>query len=129
MGTESSRGFGRARRLKEAQEVQQTKDEADSSPSISKEELPKDAPLKAAKKKRKKVQKKEEEQTTTGTTPKEGSAPQMAASKEEQDYDTPDEETMDFFEELHELARMSAHHVEEKRQEATIAGRETTIIG
>ena len=36
----------------------------------------------------------------------EGSAPQTAATKEEQDYDTPDEETMDFFEELHLLARM-----------------------
>ena len=36
----------------------------------------------------------------------EGSAPQTAATKEEQDYDTPDEETMDFCKELHELARI-----------------------
>ena len=91
-------------RQKEAQEVQTTNDEAERSPSISKEEVSKDAPFKAAKKKRTNVQNKEEEKTTE-KTPKEASAPQTATKQEEQDDDMLDEETMDFIKELHNLAR------------------------
>ena len=88
--------------------MQNTKDEAERSPSISKEEVSKDAPLKAAKKKRKKVQNKEEGKTTE-KTPKEASAPQTATKQEEQDDDMFDEETMDFIKELHNLARKGMH--------------------
>ena len=82
----------------------QTSDEVERSPSISKQEFSKDAPQVAAKTKRKKVQKKEEEKTTD-KIPKEACAPQTAAKQEEQDDDMPDEETMDFIKELHNLAR------------------------
>ena len=53
--------------------------------------------------------KKKEEEKTTDKIPKEACAPQTAAKQEEQDDDMPDEETMDFIKELHNLARKGMH--------------------
>ena len=93
-------------RQKRDQEVQ-TNDEIESSPSISKRKnYRRMRRLWQQRNKRKKVQQNEEKQTGTGTLPTGGCAPQTAATKDEQEHndDMPDAETLDFINELYNLA-------------------------